>query len=228
MSILTMFTFLMNSESIKAKNNNNLDWLIDERKYLSRGEVKKLRNKCLQVKLLGLNNMRFSLIRNWFMVELGLNTVLRVNEMASLRFKNLLIDDTRSSIVITGKGNKKRVIWISAKFKRTCLNYLKYRARFGYSIDQESFILNNLKGKRISRRALQKFFKKIIRGAGLPDYYSIHCLRHTYTTFLLIASNQNYRFAQQQLGHSSIQTTQVYAGVVEHEGKKALEKLYIK
>ncbi len=62
--------------------------------------------------------------------------------------------------------------------------------------------------------------------AGLPSHFHIHCLRHTYTTFLLTASNFNYRFVQQQLGHSSIKTTQVYAGIIESEGKNAIENLY--
>jgi integrase/recombinase XerC len=43
---------------------------------------------------------------------------------------------------------------------------------------------------------------------------------------LLEASNHNYRFVQSQLGHASIKTTGVYAGVIETAGRKAVEKLY--
>ena len=97
---------------------------------------------------------------------------------------------------------------------------------FGYEIHQDSYLLNNIKGLKISKRALQKFFKDLLKKAGLPSHYYIHCLRHTYTTFLLKASSHNYRFVQQQLGHASIRTTQVYAGVIESEGRKAVERLY--
>ena len=174
----------------------------------------------------GLKKRRFSKIRNWFMIELGLETGLRVSEMASLKHDGLFIDEFRSSIIVTGKGNKKRSVWINSDFKHKCLEYIEYKKRFGFKTDNESFFLNNLRDSRISKRALQKFFKEIITKAGLPSRYYIHCLRHTYTTFLLKASNHNYRFAQQQLGHASIKTTQVYASVIETEGRKAIEKMY--
>jgi len=146
--------------------------------------------------------------------------------MADLKGSNFLIDKDRSSIVLIGKGNKKRAVWISSKLKNTCKLFLKYKERFGYSTSDEDYILNNLKDKKISKRALQKSFKKIIREVKLPEHYSNHNLRHTYTTFLLKSSGHNYRFVQEQLGHSSIRTTQVYAGILETEGRRAIEKLY--
>ena len=95
-----------------------------------------------------------------------------------------------------------------------------------YRKEQIDHLLNNLKGDKISKRSLQKFFKIILEKAKLPSHYYIHCLRHTYATFLLKASNYNFKFVQEQLGHSSIITTQVYTSVIESEGKKAVEKLY--
>jgi len=224
MSILAKFTKLMKSEAPKKKRNNG--WVIDESKCLSIGEVKRLRETSQKAKILGLRNRKFNKIRDWFMIELGLNVGLRVSEMATLKHGNLLIDDVRSSIVVLGKGNKKRAVWISSGFKKMCHAYLGYKKVFGYDTDDESYLLNNLRGMKISKRALQKFFKSIQKKAGLPGYYYIHCLRHTYTTFLLKASNYNYRFVQQQLGHASIRTTQVYASVLESEGKEAVERLY--
>ena len=42
---------------------------------------------------------------------------------------------------------------------------------------------------------------------------------------LVMITWANYKFVQEQLGHASITTTQVYAGVVESEGRKAVEKM---
>jgi site-specific recombinase XerD len=227
MSLLSKFTKLMKSEPANnKKQKHDSGWVIDERKCISMNEIKKLRRICSKAKTYGLKNKRFSQIRNWFMVELGLNSGLRVGEMASLRHGNLVIDNSKSSIVLFGKGNKKRVVWISSGFKRTCWTYLAYKKRFGYSVDDESYLLNNLQGNKITKRALQKSFKNLLEKAGLPGYYHVHCLRHTYTTFLLKASNYNYRFVQQQLGHASIRTTQVYAGVIESDAREAIERLY--
>ena len=227
MFVFKRFIKLLKSEPIsKKKQKTKQSWGMDERKYLGKAEVRKLISFCNNARRIGSQNKKFTRLREWFMVELGLNTGLRVQEMAELKGNNLLIDKDRSSIVLIGKGNKKRAVWISSKFKRTCKAFLNYKAKFGYGVKDEDYLLNNLKGEKISKRALQKSFKKIIREAKLPEHYSIHNLRHTYTTFLLISSNYNYRFVQKQLGHSSIRTTQTYAGVVETEGRKAVEKLY--
>ena len=225
MDFLKKFIKLMKHEP-KQRRPKRYAWTVDESKCLSINEVNKLRTFSKQLKAEGLSQRRFSLVRNWFMVELGLKTGLRVEEMASLKHVNLFLDGPKSSIVVLGKGNKKRSVWINSKFKQTCQTYLKYKMDFGYSTDDMSYLLNNLRGDKISKRALQKFFKEIIANAGLPIRYYIHCLRHTYSTFLLKASNHNYKFVQNQLGHASIKTTQVYASVIESEGKKALEKLY--
>ena len=201
-------------------------WAIDERKCLNINEIQILRTYCKKARQQGIRHGKFTPLRNWFMIELGLNAGLRVEEMTTLQHSDLIIDDVRSSITVLGKGNKRRAVWINAEFKKNCQLYLGYKQRFGYDLDEDSYLLNNLKGGKISKRALQKFFKIMVKDAGLPAHFHIHCLRHTYTTFLLTASNFNYRFVQQQLGHSSINTTQVYAGIIESEGKKAVENLY--
>lgn len=224
MSTRNWFIKLMNGELPQNKRTKS-PWIIDESKCLSVEEVAILRKYSAKIKERGLAKRKFSLIRNWFMVELGLNAGLRVEEMASLRHAQCFLDQGKSSIVIIGKGEKRRAVWISEAFRKTCLSYLGYKRDFGYSSNADDYILNNLSGGKISKRSLQKFFKDIVKKACLPEHYHIHCLRHTYTTFLLTASNHNYRFAQKQLGHSSLRTTQVYAGVVEQHGRKALQKL---
>jgi len=225
MTFRNKFTFLKKGESKKEKKNRNT-WVIDETKCLSINEVEKLRAVCHKNKLLGLQKDKFSPVRIWFMIELGLNAGLRVQEMALLKHGNLIIEGSKSSIVVKGKGNKKRSVWIGSKFKKDCLKYINYKKRFKYNTDEDSYLLNNLKGERISKRALQKFFKQLLSDSEISHHYSIHCLRHTYSTFLLKASNHNYRFVQKQLGHSSIKTTQIYASIIESEGKIAIENLY--
>lgn len=222
MPLIKRFIKLMKNELPKKRNA----WNIDESKCFRKSEVLKLKRYCRQLKIIGIRNKNFTAVRNCFMIELGLNTGLRVQEMASLKHLNLFLDEGRSSISFRGKGNKKRLVWINSTFKKKCIAFLKYKKRFGYKSDPESYLLNNLKDEGISKRALQKFFKNIIKKAGLPKRYHIHGLRHTYATFLLIASRYNYRFVQRQLGHASITTTQVYASVIEVEGRVAIEKLY--
>ncbi len=73
--------------------------------------------------------------------------------------------------------------------------------------------------------AIQKVFKRYAKRAGLPPRYSIHSLRHTYATILYKASGYNLRLVQQQLGHSSPNTTAVYASVVNADLEEAVERM---
>ena len=160
------------------------------------------------------------------MTELGLNAGLRVEEMASLQHKHLFIEGDNSSIIVIGKGQKKRLVWLNSKFKSRCKSYIALKKEQGFSCSEESFLLNNLKDGKISKRSLQKFFKQILVKAGLPFFYHIHCLRHTYATFVLEVTNNDYKFLQNQLGHASIKTTQIYAGIMVNKRRNDLERLY--
>jgi len=227
MRFIQKFTFLTKDELPRAaKTTQPRVWVIDQNKFLTEIEIAQLRRYSLKIKRRGILAGNFKDIRDWFMIELGLNTGLRVSEMANLRRQDILIDNGRASITVTGKGNKTRTILISEFFANECKDHFALKRRFGFSIDEGSFVLNNPKDKKIHKRTLQKSFKQIVNRSGLPKHHHIHNLRHTYATFLLRASNYNYRFVQRQLGHSSIRTTQIYAGVIESEGKKALEQLY--
>jgi site-specific recombinase XerD len=78
----------------------------------------------------------------------------------------------------------------------------------------------------MTTRALEKVFKTSAARAGLSNHYSIHSLRHTYACELYRASGYNLRLVQKQLGHARIQTTEVYADVMEPDMQRALERLY--
>lgn len=225
MRFLTRFTKLMKSDPV-AKSRPKAAWIIDESKCLAGSEVIKLQKVALKSKSKGVQNRRLRLIRNWFMIELGLCAGLRVGEMASLSHGDFLVDNGRSSIRVTGKGQKMRPVWIGTDLREQYHEYRECLSHFGYSVEGESPALPNQSGGFISKRTLQKAFKLIASQSDLPGHYSVHCLRHTYATFLLKASNYNYRFVQKQLGHASIRTTQVYASVVETDARQAIERLY--
>lgn len=115
MTFLKWFTFLMKGEPKQKKKR--YVWIIDESKCLTSDEVSQLRTYGDNLKIQGLLKGKFSKIRDWFMVELGLETGLRVAEMASLKHGSLYIDEFRSSIVVIGKGCKIRAVWILSSRK---------------------------------------------------------------------------------------------------------------
>ena len=211
----------------KNRTKGGFSWVLSEKKYLKLSEVNKLRKVCRETLYLALRPGKSVMGRNWFMIEIGLNTGLRVEEMRDLKCGDLHIQKDQSSVSVRkGKGNKPRTVRISESFKNKCKKFLTWKAKKGQNAEPEAYLLTNNKGNQLSKRALQKAFKKCIKKAGLPGHYSIHSLRHTYGSFLYVSSNHNLRLVQEQLGHSSIRTTEVYASLMDEDVKKAVEKIY--
>ena len=173
----------------------------------------------------GLRKGTFSLIRDWFMVELALLTGLRVMEVQNLRVNDLRIRHSMSSIhVRCGKGGKKRDVWINRELKNECMEFLGIREKFGFVNDANNHVFCSSKGQPLTTRGLQKAFKRCLRKARIETCYTFHCMRHTYATFLLDLSN--LRVVQEQLGHSSVKTTETYTALIAKSIKKSLEKIY--
>ncbi|MBU4376690.1 MAG: tyrosine-type recombinase/integrase [Candidatus Omnitrophica bacterium] len=208
----------------KKPKNNHFSWSVDETKYLDLEKVRKLRKVCQQAKDKALKGNKVVPVRDWFMVELGLFTGLRVEEMVNLKVSDLHLKEEQSSLTVKkGKGDKSRTVYLPEAFKKECLFYSNWKEK---AIPQSDYLFTNTKGQQLTKRALQKAFKRCLELAGLESRYSIHCLRHTYGSFLYKSSNHNLRLVQEQLGHSSIRTTQVYASLMNEEVKKAVDKIY--
>jgi len=217
------FTFLMKGElSEKKRPERRFSWSINETKYLDIKKVKKLR--LAMMKAYTAYPDKLITARNWFMVELGLSAGLRVDEMVNLKVSDLHLDDHQLFLTVRqGKGNKPRTVYFSESFKNECRLYLNRLSKLNVKRD---YLFTNTSGRQLTRRAMQKSFKNCLNQAGLETYYSIHCLRHTYGSYLYKSSNHNLRLVQEQLGHSSIRTTQIYAGVMNDDLKIAVKNLY--
>ena len=150
-------------------------------------------------------------------IDLALQAGLRVGEISNLEIKDLFIEKGHSHIYIRqGKGNKSRLVTIGESLRNHLRRYLKER---------KSNIQNLFTSERsdmMTTSAIQKVVKKVMKLAGLPSHYSVHSLRHTYATLLYKSSGNNLRLVQQQLGHSSVQTTTVYANVMSEDVEKAV------
>lgn len=212
--------------SQKTAHKKRHSWKPVEEKVLWKSESDRLRDFCLKLKNEGIRKRKFHFVRDWFMVELGLFTGLRVMEMSMLKVKDLIIHGEHSSVIVReGKGSKRRDVWINSGFKKTCFDFLEIREFFGYENSPEEYLFVTNQGTALTTRALEKAFKKCAEKADLSDTYSIHCLRHTYATFSLEAG-VDIRFLKEQMGHASIKTTELYLALIQGRNRQALEKLY--
>lgn len=204
------------------------EWILDESKYLKGGEVKKLLNIARKRKEDAEKKGNKVAVRDYFIINLALLTGLRVDEMANLKCGDVCIEDGMSSLIVrNGKCGKTRVVKFNGDLRGHFVEYFRWKEMVGEGIEPENPVLtSDIINAHFTTRALQKAFKRCAKKAGLNGDYSIHSLRHTYACELYKASGYNLRLVQKQLGHSSIQTTQVYADVIGPDMNNALRKLY--
>jgi len=204
------------------------NWTLDPDKFLSREDaIRLLATAASDAKCADLSQAQIA-VRNHFIIDLGLATGLRVMEISQLKCGDVFLKDGVSSLLVRkGKGGKRRLVFVSGVFGKHCRKYLKWMQSVGQSTDHDSPLFpSSNTGKHMTTRAIQKIFKQCAAKAGLPSFYSIHALRHTYACSLLKASDWNLRLVQKQLGHSKLATTQVYADVMMPDIEKALDRLY--
>ncbi|MBN8721264.1 MAG: tyrosine-type recombinase/integrase [Sediminibacterium magnilacihabitans] len=139
---------------------------------------------------------------------------LRRNEAVQLdtrdiHFKQQLL------YVREGKGGKRRVIPLTARVAHDLENYYskeRCQTKPLRVSDEAAFMLNS-RGMRMSGEGYQSLFKKIMarcENEALPTNTTLHHLRHSIAT-ALVQGGMGMGYVKDFLGHSSLDTTQVYA-----------------
>lgn len=204
------------------------NWVLDPGKFLTPEEAKRLLETARRRAKAALALGHKVAVRDYFIVDLALSTGLRVMEIAQLKCGDVFLRGAVCMLLIrNGKGGKKRLVRFNGSFKRHYEEYMLWKKTVGEPTEPgDPLLLSSNTGGHMTTRAIQKAFKRSAARAGLPDHYSIHCLRHTYACELYRASSYNLRLVQKQLGHAHIGTTQVYADVMEPDMQRALQRLY--
>ena len=129
---------------------------------------------------------------------------LRVSEMINMRIRD--IDTKRMIIWIRhSKSNKDRQVQLTPQILQLIEQYL---ACFNPKI----YLINGMNGGKYSSASIQKMIKATCKRAGIYKNVTPHTLRHSFATHLL-ENGTDIRFIQNILGHSNIQTTQIYTHV---------------
>ncbi|MEM5829182.1 MAG: tyrosine-type recombinase/integrase [Candidatus Aenigmatarchaeota archaeon] len=135
---------------------------------------------------------------------------LRLSELINLRVGDLELEE-RIGWVRTGKGEKDRMFILSERVVEKIKGFLEGRSL-------EEYVFKGRKGK-ISPRTIQKIVASAIKKANINKKISPHTFRHSFATHLLEAG-ENIRKIQELLGHSSLNTTQIYTHISREELKK--------
>jgi len=129
---------------------------------------------------------------------------LRVSELINMQTRD--IDDKRMLINIrSSKGNKDRQVQLTENILKLIKKY------YNIYLPQE-YLINGMNGGKYSSASIQKIIKAACKRAGIYKKVTPHTLRHSFATHLL-ENGTDIRFIQNILGHSNIQTTQIYTHV---------------
>ncbi|MDD4818988.1 MAG: tyrosine-type recombinase/integrase [Candidatus Colwellbacteria bacterium] len=153
-------------------------------------------------------------VRDRALLEVLFSTGLRVSELCALeRYINI----ERGELSIRGKGGKIRVVFLSGRAKKAIKDYLDKRE----DAEEALFITYTNSNNpqpigRMTTRTVQRTIDRYAIKAGIPKKIHPHTLRHLFATDLLI-NGADLRSVQEMLGHSNIQTTQIYTHLTNKE-----------
>jgi integrase/recombinase XerC len=138
-------------------------------------------------------------------LELLYGAGLRVSELVGLNLEDL----ARDSIRVHGKGNKERIVPLLRRARAALDEYLARRAELR---PNDSALLLNRRGGRLTARSVARQLDKYALMAGARRHVHPHALRHSFATHLL-DMGADLRGIQELLGHASLSTTQRYTHV---------------
>ncbi|MDD1718139.1 MAG: tyrosine-type recombinase/integrase [Methanoregulaceae archaeon] len=137
-------------------------------------------------------------------------TGVRVSELCTIDIGD--IDFEELTIRVRGKGDKIRVVFIDRETLAEISAYIGNRI--------EGPLFPGQQGKHISPRTIEHIFKKYAPAGITP-----HKIRHSYASELYRRS-KNLRVVQENLGHSSIKTTEIYLHTDLDERKRVYREFF--
>lgn len=153
-------------------------------------------------------------------ITLLYNSGMRLSELIHL--KENQVDYFKKQIKVLGKGNKERIIPVSADVVEMIKGYIELKRR--EFAEPENLLLVSAKGKKLYPKYAYNLVNKILsRSVKTLDKKSPHVLRHTFATHLM-NNGANLEAVKELLGHASLATTQIYT----HNSIEKLKEVYKK
>ena len=161
-------------------------------------------------------------VRDAAILELFYSAGIRLSELIGLRLAD--IDFGNTTIKVTGKGNKQRIIPFGRAAKKALQYYIRERQKLiseKTSASEKDAVFLGVRGKQMTPKGVNLLINKYISKVSEIQKKSPHVLRHSFATHLL-NRGADLRAVKELLGHESLSTTQVYT----HVSVDRLKKVY--
>ncbi len=161
-------------------------------------------------------------MRDHALCELLYGSGLRVSEALQLNIGG--IDVHGSTVRVLGKGNKERIVPVTAVSIDAIEAYMEVREKFAPKPDDDALFLGD-RGGRLSPSVAYRIVKRALGPITESTRKSPHVLRHSFATHLL-DNGADLKAVSELLGHASLSTTQVYTHVSVERLKEAYSKAH--
>ncbi|MEE1618867.1 tyrosine recombinase XerC [Brachybacterium sp. J153] len=162
-------------------------------------------------------------LRDAAVLELLYSSGLRVSELVALDRGSL--DRRERTVRVIGKGDKERIVPVGLP-ALDAVDRWEHEGRsvlLGESRTDALFL--GVRGRRLGDRAVRTLVDEHAVRVGIPRHITPHTLRHSAATHL-VDGGADLRSVQDYLGHSSLQTTQIYTHVSAERLRAALEQAH--
>lgn len=147
-------------------------------------------------------------------ISLLYSSGLRVSEIVHLKPEEINFEENIGKVK-KGKGAKDRIFTISSSLSKEIQAYINKRKDNKYIFSGD---------KPLTTRNIQKIVKNLRVKSGINKKVTPHTLRHSFATHLL-ENGVDIRTIQVLLGHSSLNTTQLYTHISSEQIKKVKNPL---
>ncbi len=194
-------------------------WLEKEEQTRLEATLKSREN--IPLNIFGENRTKMTETRRRYELLFGLllNSGLRISEALGLKTSDVrLVEGMAKSVRVIGKGDKERLVPLPDAFGTVFGFWLKDQPR-------GEFVFARAPGQRpVSSQAVRVYLRGMLQRAGIEKKISPHKLRHAYATNLLNAGAELVDI-KALLGHSTLNTTQIYAHVSQERMEKVVGRL---
>jgi len=157
-------------------------------------------------------------LRDKTMIETLYSCGLRISELTNLELLNL---NLRQGVIrVIGKGQKERLVPMGDQLIGLLELYISSSRKNLLNKRHSDFLFLSTRGQRMTRQSFWHRIKHYCLASGFePDKISPHVLRHAFATHLL-NNGADLRVVQLLLGHSDLNTTQIYTEVARQRLKR--------
>ncbi len=149
--------------------------------------------------------------RDRAILEVLYGTGCRVSELVDLDLHD--VDFETRTAIVTGKGNKQRLVPIGTFASDAIVSWLPDRLELRTPGADPGALFLTARGNRLSRQTVWRIVRRIGASVGIVEkQLSPHVLRHSAATHM-VEGGADLRTVQELLGHASLSTTQIYTKV---------------